>query len=63
MKKPPDGYTAATSGASKAYMLKNGSYSWTDAIQGCEADGAQIAMPKTVTDLQDILGRNGEIAF
>ena len=56
----PDGYTAATSGASKAYKMFNGSYTWADARQACEADGAQIAMPKTVTDMRDILGRNGK---
>ena len=56
----PDGYTAAASGASKAYRMFNGSYTWADARQACEADGAQIAMPKTVTDMRDILGRNGK---
>ena len=58
----PDGYTAAASGASKAYRMFNGSYTWADARQACEADGAQIAMPKTVTDMQDILGRNGTLS-
>ena len=56
----PDGYTAAPSGASKAYRLLNGSYTWVDARQACEDEGTKLVMPKTTDDLDDITSYNSK---
>ena len=57
----PHGYTAAPSGASKGYRLLSGSYTWQDARQACEDEGARLVMPKTTEDLDDIRSHNSEL--
>ena len=57
----PHGYTAAPSGASKAYKLLNVSKTWVDARKACEDEGAKLVMPKTTDDLEDIRSHDSEL--
>ena len=52
----PVGYKPARSGAAKAYKKMSGKMSFEDAKLACEADNANIVMPKSVDDLKDIQG-------
>ena len=56
----PDGYTAGSSNARKAYQMMGITANHSEAQLMCKADEAWLVMPKTSDDIADILVYGGK---